>query len=169
MKLISKHHSKNRHSQRGSISIETALLLPVLIILTLAAADIFQLLRVEQKLTNINYNITQMVTTKKTLASQREIEKFHFYTKFAQQQLNQTIPGEASLVIERYSAENLQVLTLLQSGGACNPTAPWPDLRIGTLIRVTLCFQPDQSVYQKLPWSMWPASGFKSHFIQEVH
>ncbi len=55
----------------------------------------------------------QMVSTKKTLASTREIENFHYYKQFVQQQLNQTIPGTASLVIERYSAESMQTLILM--------------------------------------------------------
>lgn len=165
---MNKQQTTNKRAQKGSISLESALLLPVLIIFTLAASDIFQLLRVEQKLTNINYNITQMVTPKKTLASLREIESFFYYQQFADRQLNNIVPGSASLVIERYSAETSEVLTLLKSGINCTATAPWPKLRIGTLIRVTLCYHPKQTVKNTLPWSVWPESGLKSHFIQEV-
>ncbi|MBD1556165.1 hypothetical protein HC752_04380 [Vibrio sp. S9_S30] len=163
---MSAYFKKSKGVHKGSVSIEFLCILPALLILILSTADLLRILRLEQKITDLNYNILQMVSSSKTLDSQAEIEQFHLYQRFVDNELGKRVAGEASVQIETFDRANNKRETLFGTG-VCRATANWPNLATGTLIRVTLCYEV-RDTNTNLIWRLWPEERFQSHFVQEV-
>ncbi|MCE2596746.1 TadE/TadG family type IV pilus assembly protein [Motilimonas cestriensis] len=154
--------------QRGSISIEAALCIPVLMLLIVASSQVFSVLRVEQRLTNVAYNITQLVSNKIIMDSPAALLRLGYYQDYADQQLSSVAAGRASLTIERYNAAT-GLVELLLRGSGCQAQVPWPSLAVGSVVKVTLCYQADIPATKGWMKHIWPHSGFQAHFIQEVN
>ncbi|HHQ4767638.1 pilus assembly protein FlpK [Aeromonas veronii] len=152
---------------RGSISIEAMLFIPALLALLSFGNEALQLLRLEQRLHNVAYNVTQIVTQQGVTQDAAAVSQLAFYQGFVQQQLAALHGGQAALTIEQYNSASGELLPLLQGSG-CAGQGNWPPLRVGTLMRVTLCYRPDVDgggMFSRL----WGDRALTTYFIQEVH
>jgi len=152
---------------RGSISIEAMLFIPALLALLSFGNEALQRLRLEQRLHNVAYNVTQIVTQQGVGQDAAARSQLVFYQGFVQQQLAALHGGQAALTIEQYNSASGELVPLLQ-GSVCAGQGNWPPLRVGTLMRVTLCYRPDQQgggMFRRL----WSERALTTHFIQEIH
>ncbi|MDM5101017.1 pilus assembly protein FlpK [Aeromonas salmonicida] len=151
----------------GSISIEAMLFIPVLLALLSFGSEALQLLRLEQRLHNVAYNVTQIVTQQGTGQNAAAVSQLAFYQRFVQGQLSALQEGQAALTIEQYNSANGELVPLLQGTG-CAGQGNWPQLRVGTLMRVTLCYrlgQGEGGMFSRF----WAGRTLVTHFIQEIH
>ncbi|MGE6132470.1 pilus assembly protein FlpK [Aeromonas salmonicida] len=151
----------------GSISIEAMMFIPILLALLSFGSEALQLLRLEQRLHNVAYNVTQIVTQQGTGQNAAAVSQLAFYQRFVQGQLSAQQEGQAALTIEQYNSANGELVPLLQGTG-CAGQGNWPQLRVGTLMRVTLCYrlgQGEGGMFSRF----WAGRTLVTHFIQEIH
>ena len=154
-------------AMEGSISIEAMMFIPVLLALLSFGSEALQLLRLEQRLHNVAYNVTQIVTQQGTGQNAAAVSQLAFYQRFVQGQLSALQEGQAALTIEQYNSANGELVPLLQGTG-CAGQGNWPQLRVGTLMRVTLCYrlgQGEGGMFRRF----WAGRTLVTHFIQEIH
>ncbi|MGX5835587.1 pilus assembly protein FlpK [Aeromonas piscicola] len=154
-------------AMEGSISIEAMMFIPVLLALLSFGSEALQLLRLEQRLHNVAYNVTQIVTQQGTGQNAAAVSQLAFYQRFVQGQLSALQEGQAVLTIEQYNSANGELVPLLQGTG-CAGQGSWPPLRVGTLMRVTLCYrlgQGEGGMFSRF----WAGRTLVTHFIQEIH
>lgn len=140
------------------------MIIPVLLIMIVACSELLTILRTEQKLTNLNYNILALVGDKETLSRENNIKQLPFFRDFAETQLLQIAKGTAGVSIATYNASTKETnIVLLDS--QCPLTQRWPEFALGRLVEVSLCFEPKDA---NPVWGLWPQSRFTSSMIQEV-
>ncbi|KHD25214.1 hypothetical protein NM09_09750 [Vibrio caribbeanicus] len=152
------------YKHAGSVSLEATMIIPLFLVMIVACSELLTLLRVEQKLTNLNYNILALVGDKETLGRENNIAQLPFFRDFAQTQLAQVAKGKAGLSIATYNASTKETNVILLDS-QCALTQNWPDFSLGHLVEVTLCFEPTNA---NPIWGLWPQSRFTSSMIQEV-
>ncbi len=157
-----------RRSVQGSVTIEAAFILPVILTLIVAASEILTILRVEQRLVNLNYNILQMVSNQRTLTLNNNIAQLPYFEQFAQQELSNIAKGQASMSIAMYNAATKETTTIINNA-LCPVSQTWPDFDLGSLVEVTLCYQPNDDVRSNAIWNLWPTGRFHSHMIRETN
>ncbi len=157
-----------RRQVRGSVTIEAAFILPVILTMIVAASEILTILRVEQRLVNLNYNILQVVSNQRTLTRDNNIAQLPFFEQFAQQELSNIAQGQASMSIAMYNAATNEMTTVI-GNSLCPVSQSWPDFELGSLVEVSLCYQPNESVSSNAIWNLWPTGRFRSHMIRETN
>lgn len=155
----------SRIRQQGSVSIEMIMVLIVISVLIAFSHELLQLMRAEQKLTNLTYNITQLTSQHRLLNNIDTIERLPQLEKFAQQELERVLEGKVQLTIERYNMATLGVDVLLAS--TCVNQAAWPRLERGHFLRVTMCYQV-QPITNSWFGFLWHNKQLNSQFIEEV-
>ncbi|MBR9875539.1 MAG: hypothetical protein GYB23_14830 [Vibrionaceae bacterium] len=156
------------HRLRGSVSLEVALILPMLLTVIVAASEILTILRVEQRLVNLNYNILEMVGNRRTLTIDNNIAQLPYFTDFAEQQLSHIAKGEVILSIAMYNAGTKETTPVMVSA-RCPLSQQWPDFELGSLVEVALCYRPHSSVSGNAIWKLWPSGRFHSYMIRETN
>ncbi|UAB70240.1 hypothetical protein INR79_17435 [Vibrio sp. SCSIO 43132] len=150
---------------KGSISLEMAMIAPMLLTIILASSELLTIMRVEQRLINLNYNILTLVGSQRTLTRDNNIAQLPYFRDFAETQLEFIAKGRAGLSIATYNAATDETTVILLDG-RCPLTKRWPDFALGSLVEVTLCFDPEET---NPIWDLWPKGRFSSHMIREVN
>ncbi|HDZ9289840.1 TPA: hypothetical protein RUZ30_002458 [Vibrio cholerae] len=157
-----------RHQQRGSVSIEVALIVPMLLVMILASSEILTIFRVEQRLVNLNYNVLEMVGNQRTLTRDNNIAQLPYFRDFAEQQLSQLVQGHVGLSIGLHNAATQETQILLRDN-RCPLTQSWPKLEVGSVVQVSLCFEPNSQVADNAIWKLWPKKRFSSSMFRETN
>lgn len=160
--------SARKRRLQGSVSLEVALILPMLLTVIVAASEILTILRVEQRLVNLNYNILEMVGNRRTLTIENNIAQLPYFSGFAEQQLSNIAKGNVSLSIAMHNAATKETTPVMVSA-ACPLSGRWPNYAVGSLVEVAICFQPHDSVSSNAIWKLWPNGRFYSHMIRETN
>lgn len=160
--------SVRKRRLQGSVSLEVALILPMLLTVIVAASEILTILRVEQRLVNLNYNILEMVGNRRTLTIENNIAQLPYFSGFAEQQLSNIANGSVNLSIAMHNASTNETTPVMVSS-ACPLSGQWPDFAVGSLVEVAICFQPHDSVSNNAIWKLWPNGRFYSHMIRETN
>lgn len=152
---------------RGSVSLEVVFVLPVLLIVMIAASEVLTIFRLEQRLTNLNYNVLEMVGNRRTLTRDNNIAQLPYFKNFAEEQLQGIVAGQAGLSIALHMADTDKTEMVL-ADGLCPISNQWPEFEAGSLVAVSLCFVPDSEVRSNAIWSLWPQGRFTSHMLRET-
>ncbi|WP_245688507.1 hypothetical protein [Vibrio sonorensis] len=145
------------------MSLETIMIIPLFLAITMAASELLTILRLEQRLTNLNYNITALTGNERTLSRDNNIAQLPYFRDFAEKELALIAKGKAGLSIATYNASTKEThIKLLDNG--CPLTHRWPDFALGSLVEVTLCFTPEEP---NPIWDLWPSGRFTSTMIRE--
>ncbi len=153
---------------RGSVSLEVTLILPMLLMVIVATSEVLTILRVEQRLVNLNYNILEMVGNRRTLTLNNNIAQLPYFESFAQKELSNVVQGTAYLSIAMYNAATKETTPVLVSA-QCPLSNRWPDFELGSLVEVAVCYAPDEKVSGNAVWKLWPSGRFHSHMIRETN
>ncbi len=154
--------------QRGSVSLEVALILPMLLTVIVAASEMLTILRVEQRLVNLNYNILEMVGNRRTLTIGNNVAQLPYFSDFAERELSRIAKGSVSLSIAMHNAATKETTPVMTSS-QCPLSQHWPDFELGSLVEVAICYQPDGGVSNNAIWKLWPSGRFHSHMIRETN
>ncbi len=155
-------------AQSGSVSIEVVFILPLLLTFMLAASEVLTIFRLEQRLVNLNYNVLELVGNRRMLTRENNIAQLPYFKDFSERQLQAISSGDAGLSIALHNAGTKETEVVL-SDSRCPLTERWPSLELGSLVQVSLCFVPDESVRSNAIWALWPKGRFSSHMIRETN
>lgn len=153
------------YKKKGSVSIEMIIVLIVISALIAFSHELLQIMRVEQKLTNVTYNITQLTSQHRLLNNIKTVERLSQFEVFIQQELESLIKGKAQLTIEHYNMATLSSDVLVAS--SCVNKTAWPKLDRGHFLRVTACYQI-QDTSDSWFGFLWQKKQLNSQFIEEV-
>ena len=152
----------------GSVSLELVFILPALLVLMVASSEVLTLFRLEQRLTNLNYNVLELVGNRRTLTRDNNLAQLPYFRDFAEQQLTGIVKGEAGLSVALHNAATKETQVVL-ADSRCQLSNDWPALAVGSIVKVSLCFLPDDSVRDNAIWALWPAGRFESHMVRETN
>ncbi|KDM90067.1 tight adherence pilus pseudopilin TadF [Photobacterium galatheae] len=141
-------HRYTPGKQRGAASVEAVFIFGFLVLLIVACSDLLSMLRLQQRLDNLAYNLTQMATMTTFMPNSDAANPFTYYGRYTQQQLKAMTAGnmpdsQYGMSMQWRNLATDEAFDLIQSGN-CQPTSDWPALARGIFVRVSVCLTPGE-------------------------
>ncbi|QUJ69735.1 hypothetical protein KDD30_23735 (plasmid) [Photobacterium sp. GJ3] len=134
--------------QRGAASVEAVFIFGFLVLFILACSDLLSLLRLQQRLDNLAYNLTQMATMTTFTPNSDADSPFSYYGRYTRQQLKamtaENMPdSQYGMSMQWRNLATDEAVELIASGN-CEAYSDWPALSRGIFIRVSVCLSPGE-------------------------
>ncbi|MDO6582231.1 tight adherence pilus pseudopilin TadF [Photobacterium sp. 2_MG-2023] len=158
--------------QRGAASVEAVFVFGFLVLFILSCSDLLSVLRLQQRLDNLAYNLTQMVSMTAFTPNTDADNPFTFYGRYAEQQVTaltdkQLSGSQYGLAIDWRNLATGEEVSVVKEG-LCTEANDWPTLTRGIFVRVSLCLKTGEVASGSWLNEWLTGTNLRAGYVQEI-